>query len=140
MEQYRTIGELAQQAGVGVETIRYYERRGLLATPTRSPSGYRRFNDDALRRLRFIRRAKDLGFTLRQIRELLALRLEPGATCEQVKARAEAKLADIESKARTLQRMAGALRDLTRACEGRPDADADDCPILKTLEDDDVAD
>lgn len=135
-----TIGELAQQAGVGVQTVRYYERLGLLEPPARSASGYRQFDGEAAARLRFIRRAKDLGFTLDQIRQLLALRLKPGATCDEVKPQAEAKLTDIEAKITMLQRMAGVLRRLTDACDGRAGDDVDTCPILQALEADDGMD
>jgi len=141
MSETRTIGDLAREAGVGVETIRYYERQGLLAAPARTAAGYRQFGSDAVTRLRFIRRAKELGFTLRQIRELLALRVDPGSTCGQVKAQAEAKRTDIEAKIQSLQRMAEALDALIRACAGRGDpndADVATCPILKALEHDHV--
>ena len=72
------IGEFAHDAGVNVQTVRYYERRGLLPEPDRRPSGYREYGPDALDRLHFIKRAQELGFTLTEIRELLALRLDPG--------------------------------------------------------------
>src|SRR5215467_5078830 len=100
--QRSTIGELAKSAGVNVETVRYYERRGLLPKPPRGASGYRLFPPEALRRLQFIRRAQELGFSLDEICELLALRMSPKARCAAVKARAEAKIADIESRISTL--------------------------------------
>ena len=87
-----TIGELAERAGVNVQTVRYYERRGLLAKPRRTDSGYRTYTDVTLDRLRFIRRAQELGFTLSEIGELLVLRLDPQTTASTVKARAEAIL------------------------------------------------
>ena len=86
-----TIGQLARNGGVGVETVRFYERKGLLAEPDRRPSGYRQYDEDVVDRLRFIRRAKELGFTLNEIKELLSLRIDPTTTCADVKSRAEEK-------------------------------------------------
>src|SRR2546425_6976159 len=100
-----TIGQVARRAGVGVETVRFYEREGLLEEPPRRESGYRQYGEDIVARLQFIRRAKELGFTLNEIKELLSLRLDPSTTCAEVKDRAQAKIADIEQKIRTLQRM-----------------------------------
>lgn len=130
-----TIGKLAREVGVGVETIRYYERRGLIEEPPRRESGYRQYPQDTVQRLRFIRRAKELGFTLKEIRELLALRLDPGTTCGDVRRRAEAKIGDIEEKIRTLRRMKEALQKLTLACSGH--GPLSECPILEAMEDDD---
>jgi MerR family copper efflux transcriptional regulator len=127
-----TIGQVARQAGVGVETVRFYEREGLLAEPQRRPSGYRQYGEEVVARLRFIRRAKELGFTLKEIAELLSLRLDPDAKPADVKRRAEAKLADIEAKVRTLRRMQKALSKLTAACGGH--GKIGDCPILDALE------
>jgi Hg(II)-responsive transcriptional regulator len=127
-----TIGKVARRAGVGVETVRFYEREGLVAAPARKKSGYRQYGEDVVTRLRFIRRAKELGFSLREIRELLALRLERGACSADVKKRAEAKIADIEAKIRDLQRTRDVLRKLTDAC---PDhGPVSDCPILEALD------
>lgn len=128
-----TIGQLARHAGVGVETVRFYERKGLLAAPARRASGYRQYDQAGIARLRFIRRAKELGFTLNEIKELLSLRLDPATTCADVKARAEAKIADIDGKIDTLQRMRQALVTLTKACKGR--GKSSDCPILDALDD-----
>src|SRR5215469_14163370 len=100
-----TIGQLARRAGVGIETVRFYERQGLLAEPARRASGYRQYTEDVVTRLRFIRRAKELGFSLREIAELIALRLDPTKTCGDVRRRAKAKVADIEAKIRDLERM-----------------------------------
>src|SRR3954453_4804764 len=99
-----TIGQVARRAGVGVETVRFYEREGLLEEPARRASGYRQYPEDAVARLLLIRRAKELGFTLREIKDLLALRIDPGATRADVRKRAEAKIADIEARVRYLQR------------------------------------
>src|ERR687885_2847805 len=93
-----TIGQIARRAGVGVETVRFYERQGLLEEPARKESGYRQYAEEVVARLRFIRRAKRLGFSLKEITDLLALRLDPEATAADVKRRAEAKVADIEAK------------------------------------------
>src|SRR5216683_1860364 len=111
MEQL-TIGELAKRAHVNRETVRYYERRRLLPRPSRSISGYRVFNEDAVRRLRFIRHAQELGFSLNEIRELLALRVKSVDTCDRVRERAEAKIVDIEKKIGALQHMNEALSEL----------------------------
>ena len=127
-----TIGQVAQHAGVGIETIRFYEREGVLTKPDRSASGYRLFNEDVIDRLRFIGRAKELGFTLKEIKELLSLKLDPATSCADVKGRAEAKIADIEQKVRTLQRMKKALVKLTKACSGS--GSTTDCPILEALD------
>ncbi len=127
-----TIGQVARQAGVGVETIRFYEREGLLAEPPRTAAGYRQYSPAVVARIRFIRRAKELGFSLREIRELLALRVAPGTTCAEVRARAEAKIADIEERIATLERMKFALEGLIASCRtGRP---LRQCPILDALE------
>lgn len=127
-----TIGQVAREAGVGIETVRFYERQGLIEAPTRRASGYRQFNESVVDRLQFIREAKELGFTLGEIKELLSLKLDPSSSCAEVKGRAEAKIADIEEKTRTLQRMKRALAKLTKACSG--DGPTSECPILEALE------
>src|SRR6516165_2932211 len=111
-----TIGQLARQARVNRETVRYYERRRLLSRPSRSVSGYRVFSDDAVRRLRFIRHAKMLGFSLNEIRELLTLRVSSVGACDRVRARALTKIADIDHKIRSLQQMKSTLTQLAAAC------------------------
>ncbi|MFQ5668079.1 MAG: MerR family transcriptional regulator [Candidatus Binatia bacterium] len=127
-----SIGQVAKQAGVGVETIRFYERQGLIEQPTRRPSGYRQYSAAAIDRLVFIQRAKQLGFSLREIGELLSLRVDgAAASCRAVKSPAQAKLADIEEKIRALRRMRSVLRQLVAACdEHRP---MSECPILGAL-------
>jgi Hg(II)-responsive transcriptional regulator len=127
-----TIGELAKQARVNRETVRYYERRRLLPRPARALSGYRIFPEEALRRLRFIRHAKVLGFSLNEIRELLALRVNSIDTCVRVRERTEVKMADIEGKIRALQQMKDALSELIAACSRR--GRTNDCPILDSLD------
>jgi Hg(II)-responsive transcriptional regulator len=127
-----TIGKLAEQAHVNRETVRYYERRRLLPRASRSMSGYRVFPDEALRRLRFIRHAKVLGFSLNEIRELLTLRVNSIDTCDRVRERTEVKVADLERKIQALQQMKDALSELVAACARR--GKTNDCPILDSLE------
>jgi len=126
------IGQVAKRADVGVETVRFYEREGLIEPPPRRRSGYRQYPGSVVDRIQFIKAAKGLGFTLREIRELLALKLDSDASCGQVKQQAEAKLADIEGRIRSLRRMKRALQKLTDACAGK--GAVDDCPILAALE------
>ena len=126
-----TIGQVAKAVGIGVETVRFYEREGLFDPPPRRPSGYRQFPEDVIHRLRFIRRAKELGFSLKEIRDLLGLRLDSGATCADVRDRAARKIEAIQERVRDLQRMKRALAKLITACDG--DADVDHCPILISL-------
>ena len=127
-----TSGQLAQRAGVGIETVRFYERQGLISEPPRRPSGYRDYPLETVARIVFIRRAKDLGFTLKEIQELLELRVRPRRSCAQVKQSADTKIADIDCKIAALGRMRKALKDLTKACEER--TPTTECPILASLE------
>jgi MerR family transcriptional regulator, copper efflux regulator len=123
------IGTLAKRAGVRIDTVRYYERNGLMAPQARLASGYRRYGEAALARLRFIRRAQALGFTLREIRELLAISGQRDVA--KVKKKAQAKLADVEQRIADLKRMRKGLSTLIDACPGH--GRAADCPILKAL-------
>jgi MerR family mercuric resistance operon transcriptional regulator len=132
-----TIGKVARLAEVGIETIRFYEREGLIGEPRRRESGYREYPEETVLRLRFIRRAKELGFTLKEIKELLALRIEPETTCRDIRSRTEAKINDIETKIRTLQKMKEALTELTLACKGQ--GPLSECPILKAMQDEEGA-
>lgn len=127
-----TIGQLARLSGAGVETIRYYEREGLIAEPPRRASGYRQYPAGALARLRFIRHAKALGFSLKETKELLDLRVAPGTTCADIRGRAEAKIVDVRAKLRMLQQIEQALVELTATCRGR--GPTSDCPILDALD------
>ncbi len=131
-----TIGHVARDAGINLETVRYYERVGLLPKAPRSASGYRLFPADATRRLRFIRRAQDLGFSLKEIRELLALRVSSRTTSAEIRNRAEAKIADIDGKIRSLESMSKTLRKLTKACAGC--GPTSECPILESLDREEV--
>ena len=130
--EHLTIGQLAKEAHVNRETVRYYERRRLLQRPSRSLAGYRVFSDDALRRLRFIRHAKMLGFSLKEIKELLQLRVHSIDSCARVRVRTLVKITDIERKIGALQEMRRALGDLVSACSRR--RRTDECPILDSLE------
>jgi Hg(II)-responsive transcriptional regulator len=129
------IGQLARRAGVGIDTIRYYERNGLLAPRGRLASGYRRYGEMELARLRFIRRAQKLGFTLREIESLLGLSAKQDVA--QVRSSAAAKLADVDERIADLQRMRTGLAELVAACPGH--GRAADCPILKALSDEETA-
>jgi MerR family copper efflux transcriptional regulator len=123
------IGELARQAGVSVDTVRYYERNDLLTPALRLASGYRRYGRGELRRLRFIRRAQALGFTLKDVRALLSLSEERNVA--RVKRAAELKLADVERRIAELESIRDGLRTLIGACPGH--GRAEDCPILNAL-------
>ena len=127
-----TIGQVARRAGVGVETVRFYEREGLLPRPARRASGYRQYPRESVARLNFIRRAKALGFTLKEVADLLDLRLDPRADRGAVKQRAAAKVEDIDKKIEDLRRMRRALVELSDACSGRGELSG--CPILGALE------
>ena len=126
------IGEVAKQTGVGVETVRFYEREGLLDEPERRASGYRQYDEEAVAVLRFIRRAKELGFTLKEIKALLNLRLDTSATRADVREQAREKVADIEAKIADLQRMKDSLVKLIRKCSGHGSTKG--CPILDALQ------
>lgn len=126
-----TIGRLAEQAGVGVETIRFYERKGLICQPTRKSKGYRAYSEDTVARVRFIKRSQVLGFTLHEIQELLDLRDDPAADREDVRERAAAKIEQVEAKIQDLERIKAALESLIKTCHGS--GPAADCPIIRAL-------
>ena len=127
-----TIGELADKAAVNIETVRYYERRGLLPEPSRSSSGYRRYEPEVVARIQFIKRAKLLGFSLNEITELLSLRVNSPANCEDVLRKAKDKCGEIDAKISALSAMKRSLDQLITACEGRELTG--ECPILERLE------
>lgn len=129
-----TIGAVAKKSEVNVETVRYYERRGLLERPPDRAEGYREYPLDAIRRIRFIKRAKELGFSLNEIKELISLRVEPGTTCGEVRERATMKISDIETKIHSLKAMKKALMQLEKACSGK--GPVGECPILEYLDTD----
>ncbi|MFC5437665.1 heavy metal-responsive transcriptional regulator [Rhodanobacter umsongensis] len=131
-----TIGTVAKRAGVAIDTIRYYEREGLLPEPERRASGYRSYGEGAIARLRFIRRAKDLGFTLDEIRELLALSADRQHGVKAVKRRAQQRLVAIEQRIAELQRVRDGLAQLVASCPGH--GKPEECPILRALGDDRV--
>jgi Hg(II)-responsive transcriptional regulator len=119
---------------VNLETIRYYERQGLIPKPPRLSSGYRSFPADAVKRVRFIKQAQELGFSLKEVKELLDLQVNPNSTGADVRQRADAKLADIEEKIKILQSMKKSLMNLTATCNGK--SSIGDCPIIKSLNSD----
>lgn len=131
-----TAGNVAKQARIKIDTIRYYERRGLLPRSPRSAAGYRILTEATIQRLRFIKHAKGLGFTLREVKQLLDLRVTAAATCADVRQKAEAKVSDMEDKIRSLQAMKRALRQLVAACTA--DGLARECSFLTNLNRDDV--
>jgi Hg(II)-responsive transcriptional regulator len=128
------IGAVASQARVNVQTLRYYERRGLLKEPERTASGYREYPSETVKLIRFIKRAQELGFTLTEIEELLLLRAQRGRDRKDVRVVAEAKLADIDEKIRRLQSLRRALGVLVESCACSKGSPA--CPILEALDDD----
>ncbi|HEX5912251.1 MAG TPA: MerR family DNA-binding protein [Rubrobacter sp.] len=130
-----TRGLLAKRAGIGPEAVRYYESIGLLDEPHRTQAGYRVYEEGDLSRLRFIQRAKELGFSLEDIRELIALRFDDGSDCSEVEHRAERRLADISERIRGLQRVQQGLKKLIASCRANPSKEA--CPIIEVLESED---
>jgi MerR family mercuric resistance operon transcriptional regulator len=126
-----SIGQVARRAGVGVETVRFYEREGLLEEPPRRSSGYRQYSEQVVTRLRFIKRAQQLGFSLKEISELLLLRVDDQTSCEEVKQRTEAKLAEVERKMVELHRMRQALLQVASLCTGQGPSGR--CPMLDAL-------
>lgn len=126
-----TTSKVAERADVNLHTVRYYEKRGLLPKPSRTASGYRQYGPEHVAHIRFIKRAQDLGFTLEEIRELLGLRVIPGAGAE-VRAKTTEKVEEIDAKIRDLQRIRAKLLELAAACEhhGSPEA----CLVLHALE------
>jgi len=127
------IGEVASQAGVNVQTLRYYERRRLLEKPRRSGSGYREYPPATVRLIRFIKRAQDLGFALNEVKNLIALRDAAGHKRGEVRALAEARIQDIDRKLTALQAMRRALHGLVGDCDCRDDGPM--CPIIEALDD-----
>jgi MerR family copper efflux transcriptional regulator len=127
-----SIGQVARRAGVGVETVRFYEREGELSEPPRRSSGYRQYPEQVVSRLHFIKRAQKLGFSLKEISELLLLRVDAQTSCEEVKQRTEAKIAEVEHKLVELQRMRQALLQVHSLCTGQGPTGR--CPMLEALD------
>lgn len=125
-------GELATRAGVNIQTLRFYERRGLLEEPPRQESGYREYPASSVKLVRFIKRAQGLGFSLQEIKDLLALRNNGGARCSDVRVTAEDKIADIDSKLKQLDAMRRALALLVDSCRR---GQSGHCPLLESLDD-----
>lgn len=132
MDKRITIGKLARLAGVNIQTVRYYERAGLLIPVSKTGSGYRLYGEGELKRLRFVRHAKELGFTLKEVRDLMGLRVDSPSACEEVLKRAEEKLRDIEERIEKLNELRGVLNELITACRER--TPTGECPILKSIE------
>jgi len=132
MDNRFTIGTLARRAGVNIQTIRYYERYGLLRPVSKTRSGYRLYQEKELERLRFIRHAKELGFTLKEIKGLMGLRVESPSACAEVMKKTEENLRDVEGRIERLNRMKGVLEELITLCRER--MPTEECPILKSIE------
>lgn len=128
-----TIGKMAKSTGISVEAIRFYEREGLIKQPPKlRGAGHRQYDNDIVKRVVFIRRAKDLGFSLKEIKELLSLRVQSKAKCSSVKSKAEGKLLEVNRKVTELLAIKSALQDLISSCDSQsPTAD---CPILNALD------
>lgn len=127
-----SIGQVAKGAGVGVETVRFYEREGLVPVPKRRPSGYRQYPPDTIRCIQFVQAAKRLGFTLKEIRELLSLRVSAGRPCAAVRELADRKLTEVDAKLHALRRVRRALAHLTQSCTRK--AHVSVCPLLDALD------
>lgn len=126
-----SIGQVAKQSGISIETIRYYEKEGLLEKPERTESGYRQYDESVIERLSFIQQAKGLGFTLAEILELLSLEIKKASTSKDVKQMAQLKLHTIEEKIKMLKRMQRTLKDLVTQCDGQ--GSIEQCPILNAI-------
>ena len=127
-----TAGQLAKKANVKKETVRYYERRGLIPEPERSDSGYRQYSQDAVSRIMFIKRAQELGFSLNEISELLSLRVDNHTTCGDFKNIAEVKISEVEEKIHSLNQIKTALSKLVALCSG--EGPTSECPIVEALD------
>lgn len=129
-----TISKVAGEAGVNIETLRYYERQGIIPQPPRTESNYRIYSGDTVRRVRFVKRAQELGFSLKEIRELLSLRAGGTLECAEVRDRATGKIEEISEKIRALEAMREVLQGLVAACSS--DGAGPECPILEALDSD----
>lgn len=131
-QAFFTIGQLAKKAQVNVQTIRFYERRGILKPIRREDSRYRKYDGESLKRLHFIRQAKELGFSLKEIQDLLSLRIRSVETCDRVRTKASAKLEEIRKKISQLKGLEKTMKTLISNCESRQVSDC--CPILEKME------
>ena len=127
-----TVSRVAKSSGINLQTVRYYERQGLIVPDRRSEAGYRLFSSDAVRRIRFIKRAQEVGFSLIEIKELLSLRVDAQATPADIRKGAMAKIADVEQRIRHLQAMHETLLRIMEDCSGC--GSLKDCPILESLD------
>lgn len=130
-EKMYTRGEVAKLTDVGIETVRFYEQEGLIPKPRRSDAGYRQYPSDAIKRIRFIKHTKDLGFSLKEIADLLTLRVNPHCRSHDVKKATEQKINEVDEKIRGLHKMKKALRKLADSCHGK--GPTSECPILEAL-------
>ncbi|MDH5325269.1 MAG: heavy metal-responsive transcriptional regulator [Gammaproteobacteria bacterium] len=126
------IGAVAKQTGLGIETVRFYEREGLISKPSRTSSGYRQYPETVVKQLRFIQHAKNLGFSLKEIAELISLKNSTESNCTGIKLAAQARLDDIQNKIDALERMKQSLLPLLQQCQS--DKPISDCPILNNLD------
>ncbi len=126
-----TIGQVAKSAGVTIDTIRFYEKEGLIPKPPRRHSGHRQYGHEIVERVVFIRRAKQLGFTLSEIVDILELRSDPSSTAQDVKDKASAKIQQIDAKIRELKKIRSELVSLTNACTGS--GSTAECPIIESM-------
>lgn len=127
-----SISQVAKQAGINVQAVRYYERQKLLAPTSRTEAGYRIFSSESVRRIRFIKRAQELGFSLKEIKDLLSLRIDTHTTQADIRKRARAKIADVEQKIIHLQAIHASLLRLTEDCSGC--GSLKECPILESVD------
>lgn len=131
-----TISQVARRGGVNIQTVRYYERQGLLTPTSRTKAAYRIFSADSVRRIRFIKRSQDLGFSLKEIQDLLSLRLDAQTTQAEVRKRTRAKIADVEQKILHLQAIHETLLRMAERCSGC--GSLENCPILASLDEEEV--
>jgi MerR family mercuric resistance operon transcriptional regulator len=127
-----TISQVAKRGGVNIQTIRYYERQGLLAPTSRTEAAYRIFSAESVRRIRFIKRAQELGFSLKEIKDLLSLRIDAHTTQADIRTRTQTKIADVEQKIFHLQAIHASLLRMAEDCSGC--GSLKDCPILESLD------
>jgi len=132
-EKDMTIGLLAKRSDVTVETVKFYEKEGILPKPQKPSSGFRSYPEDYVSRILFIKRAQELGFTLREVKELLKLKVDKKATCGQVMKKADEKIVEVEQKIKDLQQMKKSLKQIRECCEDGTQT-LTECPILECFE------